>query len=212
MRKEILLTGFGGQGLILAGILMAESAVLYQGLNATQNQAYGIEARGGECRSEVILSDATIHHADVDEPDVVLCMSQAAFDKFAPMVKEGGLSKESAQKLADQHLKAMERYEAWRFQKGNEQIKAWEAEVRDHPEYGGVRLDQSVETAKNMLHRYGSPKLVKEFNDMGVLSHPEFMYMLMRVSKDVSEGVSIGGAGQAAPERDLANRMFPEYE
>ncbi len=91
MRKEILLTGFGGQGLILAGILMAESAVLYQGLNATQNQAYGIEARGGECRSEVILSDATIHHADVDAPDVVLCMSQMAFDKFAPLVKEGGL-------------------------------------------------------------------------------------------------------------------------
>ena len=92
MRKEVILSGFGGQGLILAGILLAEAAVVQEGINATQDQVYGIAARGGECCSEVIVSDESdINYAKVSTPDIVLAMSQAAFNKYAPRVREGGI-------------------------------------------------------------------------------------------------------------------------
>lgn len=92
MRNEIILSGFGGQGLILAGILLAEAAVVHEGINATQDQVYGIAARGGECCSEVIVSDqGAINYAKVNVPDLVLAMSQAAFNKYAPRVKDGGI-------------------------------------------------------------------------------------------------------------------------
>ena len=89
MRNEVILSGFGGQGLILAGILLAEAAVVQEGINATQDQVYGIAARGGECCSEVIVSD--INYAKVNVPDIVLAMSQAAFNKYAPRIKDGGI-------------------------------------------------------------------------------------------------------------------------
>ena len=92
MRSEVILSGFGGQGLILAGILLAEAAVVQEGINATQDQVYGIAARGGECCSEVIVSDdSEINYAKVSTPDLVLAMSQAAFNKYAPRVKDGGI-------------------------------------------------------------------------------------------------------------------------
>ena len=92
MRNEVILSGFGGQGLILAGILLAEAAVVHEGINATQDQVYGIAARGGECCSEVIVSDdSDINYAKVNVPDIVLSMSQAAFNKYAPRIKDGGI-------------------------------------------------------------------------------------------------------------------------
>ena len=92
MRNEVILSGFGGQGLILAGILLAEAAVVQEGINATQDQVYGIAARGGECCSEVIVSDdSDINYAKVNVPDIVLAMSQAAFNKYAPRIKDGGI-------------------------------------------------------------------------------------------------------------------------
>ena len=57
MRKEICLSGSGGQGLILAGIILAEAAGIYDGFEITQTQSYGPEARGGASRAEVIISD-----------------------------------------------------------------------------------------------------------------------------------------------------------
>lgn len=91
MKKELIFSGSGGQGLILAGILMAEAAVLYEGLEAVQDQAYGPEARGGECSSTVIISDKKIYSAQAEEPDIILCMSQQAFNKYAPRIKTGGI-------------------------------------------------------------------------------------------------------------------------
>ena len=91
MRKEILLGGFGGQGLILAGILFAESAVVEEGKNATHNQSYGIEARGGACKSEVIISDDEVNFAEIDNPDILLSMSQDAANKFSSTVRNEGV-------------------------------------------------------------------------------------------------------------------------
>jgi 2-oxoglutarate ferredoxin oxidoreductase subunit gamma len=90
-RTEIRLAGEGGQGMILAGIILAEAAAVYDGKQATQTQSYGPEARGGASRSEVVISDGEIDHPEVLSPDVVVALSQEAYKKFAQSVKAGGL-------------------------------------------------------------------------------------------------------------------------
>jgi 2-oxoglutarate ferredoxin oxidoreductase subunit gamma len=89
-RYEVRLAGEGGQGMILAGVILAEAAAVYDGLNAVQTQSYGPEARGGASRSEVILAQGEIDYPKVMTADLLLCMSQEACDKFYPDVKEDG--------------------------------------------------------------------------------------------------------------------------
>lgn len=84
---EIRLSGTGGQGLILAGIILAESAVL-DDKNAVQSQSYGPEARGGASKSEVIISDDEIYYPKVTSPDIFLALSQEAFDKYIDGLKK----------------------------------------------------------------------------------------------------------------------------
>ncbi|MCA2000544.1 MAG: 2-oxoacid:acceptor oxidoreductase family protein [Chloroflexi bacterium] len=90
-RTEIRLAGEGGQGMILAGIILAEAAAVYDGKQAVQTQSYGPEARGGASRSEVVISDGEIDHPEVLSADVVVALSQEAYRKFAKTVREGGL-------------------------------------------------------------------------------------------------------------------------
>jgi 2-oxoglutarate ferredoxin oxidoreductase subunit gamma len=90
-RTEIRLAGEGGQGMILAGIILAEAATIYEGQNAVQSQSYGPEARGGASKSEVVISAGEIDHPEVLQPDVVVALSQEAFKKFGSTVKPTGL-------------------------------------------------------------------------------------------------------------------------
>ena len=90
-RTEVRLAGEGGQGMILAGIILAEAATIHDGRNAVQSQSYGPEARGGASKSEVIISSGEIDHPEVLQPDVVVALSQEAFNKFASTVKPDGL-------------------------------------------------------------------------------------------------------------------------
>ena len=89
-RTEIRLAGTGGQGMILAGILLANAAVR-DGKNVVQSQSYGPEARGGASRAEVIISDSEIFYPKVLNADILLCMAQTACDRYAMLVKKGGL-------------------------------------------------------------------------------------------------------------------------
>lgn len=86
---EIRLSGSGGQGLILAGIVLAEAALL-EGKNAIQTQSYGPEARGGASKSEVIISEEEIDFPKVQRPHIVLALTQSAYDKYAGTVRSGG--------------------------------------------------------------------------------------------------------------------------
>ena len=90
-RTEIRLAGEGGQGMILAGIILAEAAAIYDGKMAVQTQSYGPEARGGASKSEVVIADGEIDHPEVLSADVVITLSQEAYDKYAATVKPGGL-------------------------------------------------------------------------------------------------------------------------
>lgn len=87
----MVFSGSGGQGIITAAILIAEAAVIYENLIAVQSQAYGPAARGGAARSDVIISDSSINYPKVIEPNVLICLTQLAYDKFSSIVRPGGL-------------------------------------------------------------------------------------------------------------------------
>lgn len=88
---RIVLSGFGGQGVVTASIILAEAAALYEGLNAVQTQVYGPEARGGATRADVIISHQPIHHPKVLYAHILVCLSQEAYNKFRGIIRPGGL-------------------------------------------------------------------------------------------------------------------------
>jgi 2-oxoglutarate ferredoxin oxidoreductase subunit gamma len=90
-RCRLVFSGSGGQGVITAAIVLAEAAVLHEGLEATQAQAYGPEARGGATRSDVIIADSPIRYPKVIQPNVLVCLTQEAYSKFYAIVRPGGL-------------------------------------------------------------------------------------------------------------------------
>jgi 2-oxoglutarate ferredoxin oxidoreductase subunit gamma len=89
MRTEIRIAGFGGQGVVLAGQLLGEAAIR-DGKRAVQTQSYGPESRGGAARSEIVVSDQEIDYPKVIKADILVALSQTAFDKYRGAVKEGG--------------------------------------------------------------------------------------------------------------------------
>ncbi|MCX7799244.1 MAG: 2-oxoacid:acceptor oxidoreductase family protein [Fimbriimonadales bacterium] len=104
MKFEVRLSGEGGQGLILAGKILAEAAAIHAGLNATQSQSYGPEARGGASRSEVILSDGEIDYPKATEVDVMVALTQQSYDTYRHDVKKGGVvivDSEAVESLGD---------------------------------------------------------------------------------------------------------------
>src|ERR1039457_6357172 len=90
-RYELRFSGAGGQGLILAGVIMAEAASIYDGKQAVQSQSYGPEARGGASKSEVIISDRPIDYPKATVVDALLALTQEACDKYSHDLKEGGV-------------------------------------------------------------------------------------------------------------------------
>jgi len=90
-RYELRFSGAGGQGLITAGIILAEAASIYEGKQAVQSQSYGPEARGGASKSEVIISDAPIDYPKVTQCDALLALTQEACDKYVHDLKDDGI-------------------------------------------------------------------------------------------------------------------------
>jgi len=80
-------TGSGGQGVILASVIMADAAVR-AGLQAVQSQSYGPEARGGMCKAEAIVSNGQIWFSKVQKPDFLLVLTQASFHKFVEVLAD----------------------------------------------------------------------------------------------------------------------------
>jgi 2-oxoglutarate ferredoxin oxidoreductase subunit gamma len=89
-RYELRLGGEGGQGLVLAGKILAEAAAIYDERNATQSQSYGPEARGGASRSEVIIADGEIDYPKAEDLDLLLALTQEAADKYHGDLRPGG--------------------------------------------------------------------------------------------------------------------------
>lgn len=87
-RKEVRLSGFGGQGIVLAGLIVGKAAAIFDGKNATFTQAYGPEARGGSCSAQLVITDEPSAYPYVSNPQVVVAMSQEAYTKYASQVGE----------------------------------------------------------------------------------------------------------------------------
>jgi 2-oxoglutarate ferredoxin oxidoreductase subunit gamma len=90
MRVEVRFAGFGGQGIIKSGIIVAAAASIHAGKNSVQTQSYGPESRGGACKSEVVISEEEIDFPKVVQPDVLILMSQHAYNDYAADIKPGG--------------------------------------------------------------------------------------------------------------------------
>lgn len=88
---EVRLSGFGGQGIMLAGAILSEAAGIYDDKNVTQTRSYGPESRGGVSRSEIIISDELIGYPEATKPDLVLAMTQEAADKYHKDINDNGI-------------------------------------------------------------------------------------------------------------------------
>jgi len=88
---EIRVAGFGGQGVILAAMVIGKAYSVFEGKFATLTQSFGPEARGGACAAQVITSDTPVLYPYVSEPDILVVMSQEACTKFVPSLKPGGI-------------------------------------------------------------------------------------------------------------------------
>lgn len=90
-KTEIRVGGLGGQGVILCGSIIGKAAAIHGGKHATLIQAFGPEARGSACSAQVTVSDDVIGYPYVKNPDILVLMSQDAFNQFIPQLKPGGL-------------------------------------------------------------------------------------------------------------------------
>jgi len=90
-RVRLVFSGSGGQGVITAAIILAEAAVIHEGKNATQSQSYGAAARGGSTRSDIIISDSDIDFPEVTQPNILVCLTQDAYNSYSSIIRPGGL-------------------------------------------------------------------------------------------------------------------------
>jgi 2-oxoglutarate ferredoxin oxidoreductase subunit gamma len=91
MRKELRVAGFGGQGVITVGVLMAKALGQYGNAHVAQTQSYGPEARGGACKTDVIISDVEIDYIKPIKLDVMASMSQPSLDAYAAVLSGDGI-------------------------------------------------------------------------------------------------------------------------
>lgn len=98
VKTGIRLAGFGGQGIVLAGMILGKAVTLYEGENAVMTQSYGPEARGGACSADVVISKQRINYPRVTVPDVLVLMSEEAARTY------GSNTVEQAQVLVNEDL------------------------------------------------------------------------------------------------------------
>jgi len=89
VRREARIAGFGGQGVVTLGTILAVAAGIHENLEVAQSQSYGPEARGGACRSDVVVSDEPIDYTKPLALDVFVALSPAAAEEYWPEVQEG---------------------------------------------------------------------------------------------------------------------------
>jgi 2-oxoglutarate ferredoxin oxidoreductase subunit gamma len=90
-RYDIRMAGLGGQGLLLAGLILGEAAAVHDGKSTVQTISYAPLVRGAPSRSELVISDGPIYFPEVEEADILLALSQDAFNSFSSRVKPGGI-------------------------------------------------------------------------------------------------------------------------
>lgn len=90
MLKQIIITGFGGQGVVLAGRILGKAAAIGDKRESTLVQSYGPESRGGACSAQVTISDDEIYYPYILHPDILVCMSHSGYEKYRDQLKPEG--------------------------------------------------------------------------------------------------------------------------
>ncbi|MFH2091057.1 MAG: 2-oxoacid:acceptor oxidoreductase family protein [Pseudomonadota bacterium] len=90
-RSRIVFSGSGGQGVITAAIILAKAASIFEDRHAIQSQSYGAAARGGATRSDVIIDDTQILFPKVNQPNILVSLTQESYTKFSSVIRPGGL-------------------------------------------------------------------------------------------------------------------------
>jgi len=88
---EIRFSGFGGQGIIRCGLITGKALALYDNKHATMNQSFGPEARGSACSSQLVVSEDRVLYPYITQPEILVAMSQEAYDKYEPELREDGI-------------------------------------------------------------------------------------------------------------------------
>ena len=88
---EIRFSGFGGQGIIRCGLIAGKALSLFGNKQATMTQSFGPEARGSACSSQLVVSDDRVLYPYISVPEILVSMSQEAYDKYEPELREDGL-------------------------------------------------------------------------------------------------------------------------
>lgn len=89
--SEIRFSGFGGQGIIRCGLITGKAIALFDNKHATMTQSFGPEARGSACSSQLVVADERVLYPYISKPEVLVSMSQEAYDKYEPELREDGI-------------------------------------------------------------------------------------------------------------------------
>lgn len=88
---DIKICGFGGQGIIRIGMILGKAAALHDSKSATLTQSFGPEARGGACSAQLVVSETEILYPYLTQPEILIAMSQEAYEKYEPELKADGI-------------------------------------------------------------------------------------------------------------------------
>jgi len=89
--SEIRFSGFGGQGIIRCGLITGKALALFDNRHATMTQSFGPEARGSACSSQLVVSEDRVLYPYITAPEILVSMSQEAYDKYEPELREDGV-------------------------------------------------------------------------------------------------------------------------
>ena len=183
----IRFAGFGGQGIVLASYIMGRSAVL-DGKKAIQNQSYGSESRGGECRGDAIIADEEIYELEPTNYDVLVALTQPAYEKFIPFLQpEGTLILDMDLVVTDSKLeprgikkyaiaatdiasKKLERFTRIHPRQRSETLK----NTRDHPQFSENLSQVFIQRAQRIVSQNTQripPQSVQDWGGRFIVTH-----------------------------------------
>jgi 2-oxoglutarate ferredoxin oxidoreductase subunit gamma len=90
-RREIRVTGYGGQGVIMTGYIFGKAAAIYDGIHSTMTQSFGPEARGSACAAAVVVDEEIVAYPYLKRTDVLIALSREGYEKYAGELKEDGV-------------------------------------------------------------------------------------------------------------------------
>lgn len=180
--------------------LVVETTVRMEGTASDGAAETGGNERSGD--------DATGEYDSLAWPDGFETDAQA-MAKFAPLAKRLGLSKESAQELADLYVDIERRKTATQADFIARNNDEWLREIKSHPEFGGASLENTANDVTALLRRHGSPRLLAQIRQMNIQNWPEMFYFLARVASANAEDCSPASGNADPGGRSTAQLLFP---